>query len=66
VRDAPNGVFPVSKYKAVKKFSDKSAALLTSGVSNVQVWSAYDPEREFVYVMFKDSVTAANDEVLIF
>jgi len=66
VRDASNGMFPISKYKANKKIVDISEALLTSGVSNVQVWSAYDFERDFLYVMFYDSVDSDNDDVLIF
>lgn len=66
VRDSSNGPFAVSEYKAVSKFVDISDALLTSGVSNVQVWTGYDPQRKFVFVQFKDSVTPANDEVIVF
>ncbi|KKM70172.1 hypothetical protein LCGC14_1443380, partial [marine sediment metagenome] len=66
VRDSSNGLFAISDYKAVKKFVDISDVLQASGVSNVQVWSAYDSERKFVYVMIKDSVTSDNDDVLVF
>lgn len=66
VRDSSNGIFAVSDYKAVTKFADISDALLTSGVSNVQVWTGYDSQRKFVYVQVKDSGTPANDEVLVF
>jgi len=66
VRDSSNGVFAISNYKAVKKFSEVSEALLTSGVGNVQVWTGYDPDKAFVYVMFKDSNTSANEEVIVF
>lgn len=66
VRDSSNGVFAISEYKAVNKFVDISDALLTSGVSNVQVWTGYDPQRKFVYVQVKDSGTPANDQVIVF
>ena len=66
VRDSSNGVFAISDYRAVSKFDEISEALLSSGVDNVQVWTGYDPERKFVYVMVKDSNTPANDLVMVF
>lgn len=53
VRDSSNGIFPISEYKAINKFVQISDALLTAGVSNVQVWTGYDPQRRFVYVQVK-------------
>jgi hypothetical protein len=66
VRDSSNGVFAISEYKAVSKFVDISDALLSSGVSNIQVWTGYDPQRKFVYVQIKDSDTPANNQVIVF
>jgi hypothetical protein len=66
VRDSSNGVFAISEYKAVSKFVDISDALLSSGVSNIQVWTGYDPQRKFIYVQIKDSNTPANDQVIVF
>jgi hypothetical protein len=66
IRDSSNGIFATSDYKAVNKFVEISDTLLTSGVSNVQVWTGYDPQRKFVYVQVKDSGTPANDLVIVF
>ena len=49
-----------------KYFKDKADDLLTSGVANVQVWTAYDYDHDMLYVHFIDSVTSANDEVVLF
>jgi len=66
IRDSPNGIEPISDYKMRRYFDEKSAALLTSGVSNVQVWTTYDYEYDMVYVHFIDAVDSTNDEVILF
>jgi len=66
VRDSPNGIEPISDNKMRRYFDEKAKALLTSGVSNVQVHTTYDYDYDMVYVHFVDSVTEANDDVILY
>jgi len=66
VRDSPNGIEPISDYKMRRYFDEKARALLTSGVSNVEVHTTYDYDYDMVYVHFIDSVTTDNDDVILF
>lgn len=66
LRDSANGLEPISDYKMRRYFDEKSLALRSSGVSNIQVWTAYDYEYDMVYVHFIDSVDSSNDEVILF
>ena len=68
-----NGLFPIScsgddgsNYKMFKYFKDKSAALLDSGIENVQVVMGYDYANKMVYITFVDSVNPANDDTIAF
>lgn len=66
IRDSSNGIEPISDYKMRRYFKEKADALLSSGVSNVQVWTAYDFDYDLLLVHFIDSVNSANDEVIMF
>jgi hypothetical protein len=66
IKDSSNGLAPISHNKMKRYFDEKSAALLTSGVSNIQVWSTYDYEYDMLYVHFIDANDASNDEVILY
>jgi hypothetical protein len=66
LRDSSNGIEPISHYKMRRYFREKSYALRTSGVSNIQVYTAYDYEYDLLYVHFVDAADADNNEVILF
>jgi len=66
LRDAPNGLQPISENLMSGYFKAKSKALLESGIENVRVYSGYDDENGLVYVSFVDSTTPANSETLAY
>jgi len=75
-RDSANGLFPISgryeaadaggDYKMQTYFKSKAAALLTSGISNTLVQTVYDEEYKMLYVLFSDSLTPANNDVIAY
>ena len=66
IKDSPNGLTPISDAKMMRYFDEKSEALLTSGVSNVRVYSSYDYSYDMVYVHFVDEVDSDNDDMILF
>ena len=66
IRKAPNGQETISDYGMSKYFRDKSIALLTSGITNVQVTAGWDPVKKFYVLSFIDSQTAANSDTVAF
>ena len=75
-RDAPNGLFPISgkfqsvdgggDYKMETYFKDKAKALLVSGIEGVDVHTVWDERHQNLYVIFKDIVTSANNDAVVF
>lgn len=66
LRDAPNGIEPISGYLMDGYFKAKSKALLESGISNVRVYTGYDDENHLVLVSFVDSINSTNNETIAF
>ena len=66
IKDSSNGLGAISDNKMKRYFNEKSAALLSSGVSNVQVWSSYDYEHDILLVHFIDAYDSTNDEVIMY
>jgi len=66
IQDSANGLEPISHNKMRRYFHEKSAALRTSGVSNIRVYSAYDYEYDMVYVYFVDSSNSENNDLILF
>ena len=67
IKDSPNGVTPISHNNKMRRyFHEKSEALRSSGVSNIQVFSAYDYEYNMVYVHFIDATDDTNNDVILF
>ena len=66
VRDAYNGMFSISAYDMKKYFSDKSAALLASGIANIDVQAVFDEKYGLYIITFIDSVTPANNDTVAF
>ena len=75
-RDAANGLFPISgryqtpdgagNYKMETYFKNKSKALLVSGIEGVEVHTVWDQRHQNLYVIFKDIVTDANNDAVVF
>ena len=75
-RDAANGLFPISgrwqtsdgagDYKMETYFKDKAKALLVSGIEGVNVLTVWDERHHNLYVIFKDIVTSANNDAVVF
>ena len=75
-RDAANGLFPISgrwqtsdgagDYKMETYFKDKAKALLVSGIEGVNVLTVWDERHHNLYVVFKDIVTSANNDAVVF
>jgi hypothetical protein len=75
-RDSANGLFPISgryenadaggDYKMQTYFKEKAKALLTSGISNTNVQTVFDEEYKLLYMVFTDTVTPANNDVVAY
>jgi len=75
-RDGVNGIFPISgryaeaggdvDYKMQTYFKLKSKALAASGIDNISVMTVWDEEYKNMYITFKDSVTSANNDTVMF
>ncbi len=74
-RDSANGIFPISgkyesadggNYKMETYFKQKAKDLLVSGINGVDVETVWDERHKNLYVIFKDLVTEANDEAIMF
>jgi hypothetical protein len=75
-RDSANGLFPISgryesadaggDYKMQTYFKEKAKALLTSGISNTLVQTVFDEEYKLLYVIFTDTTTPANNDVVAY
>ena len=66
IKDSPNGLHPISTNKMRRYFHEKSVALRSSGVSNIQVYSTYDFEYDMLYVHFVDAYDSTNNDVILF
>jgi len=55
VRYAPNGLFPVSGYKMKEWFRNNSENMITTGVSNWDVYSGFDEKNQMIYVTFRNA-----------
>jgi hypothetical protein len=75
-RDSANGLFPISgryeeagvqgDYKMESWFKEKSDALLSSGIENIQVITVRDERYKVLYVIFKDNANNVNNETIIY
>jgi len=65
-RMATNGVQEISAYGMKNYFRDKSQALLSSGIENVDVISVFDSKHNSLIVSFRDYSDSSNDETIVF
>lgn len=75
-RDSANGIFPISgryedaggggDYKMETYFKTKAKALLVSGAATTSVQTVWDDEYKLLYVLFSDTTTRANSDVVAF
>jgi len=66
VRDAPNGMFPISDYGIKDYIRDKSATFKSHGVENISVYSAYDEKFNLVFFSFIDSTDSTESFTIAF
>ena len=66
VRDAPNGLFPVSDYGIKDFIRDKSQTFISHGLSNITVYSSYDEAFNLVFFSFIDSTDSSEDFTIAF
>lgn len=66
IRDAANGLEPISRYLMDNYFKTKSQELIKSGIENVEVLTGFDEENNLVFVSFIDSVNSNNNETLAY
>lgn len=66
VRDAPNGMFPISTYGMGNFFKELSRSLLTSGIGNVNVFATFDSKHDEFLITFVDSVNSLNNQTWVF
>jgi hypothetical protein len=66
VRDAPNGMFPISDYGIKDFIRDKSKTFIAHGLDNVSVYSAYDETFNLVFFSFLDSADATQNFTIAF
>jgi hypothetical protein len=66
IRDAPNGMFPISDYGIKDFIRDKSKIFIAHGLDNVSVYSAYDETFNLVFFSFLDSADATQNFTIAF
>jgi hypothetical protein len=74
VRDSANGMIPISgkkgsnesDYKMESWWKEKALALRGSGISNINVKTAWDEEHGLVVISIEDSSDADNNAVIVF
>ena len=65
VRDAPNGLFPISDYGIKDWLRDKSQGFIANGIDNISVYSAYDEKFNLVFFSFIDDTVDSSENVTI-
>jgi hypothetical protein len=66
VRDAPNGIFPISDYGIKNFIRQKFQTFISHGVENITAYSTYDEKYNLVFFSFIDSIVTAESFTVAF